>query len=514
MAARRRTDTPENNSVTATDPPSSETHHSAARPAAHGVVLLSAAQAILLVCGYAVHIVTARNLSVESYGRFVVVISVIGVARAFQMTLLPSGFRKIVSEDHRRLHVALSVGAKWYALTVAVLFVAFLALTPLLARLLGDPALLVPMIVVAFELPFHGAFVLSRSLLGAVRHYASIALVLIVYALSRILAVAVLVYLRPVVASAVLGQVVAVLIAGAFALVLCLRARKGVPSVPYPPLMRRAWHWTAFEFPGQLGMHILTNLDLWMLTAYVTSRPLVGLYGAAYALSRLPRFFIAAVGNAVFPRVSGAHAAGDDDLARSVAARAVRLIIIVFVLACALVAGSASAVVTLLFKSAYARAGLCLAILMAAMSFFGLMSLLCSLIAAANRPGVRLALILSLVPLALVLNLLLIPRLELTGAALASLITLALGALSASIMAQRCLGTLRIKGTLLRCLAAGAAVGVLGGLWPAAGLMLLAEFALCGLLYLLILLLAREFRHDDLKLFQSLLTPSARRNTD
>lgn len=453
----------------------------------------------MVVFGYVIHIAAARLLdSRADYGRFVVVLSVMTWVKYSHGLLLLPGFRKIVSEDHRRLRPALIAAAKWYTLIALAFFLAFRGCAPLLARALGDPALVPFLALAALEIPFFAALFMSRQLLTAIRRYASAGVPMMVYAVVRAGVACSLLLLGYGVAGAIGGHVIGTLVACVIALTLCLRAQAQIPEAPYPAMMRRALHWTALEFPASLGMLTLASLDLWLVGRLIEDRELTGLYGAAFTLSRLPQFFVVGMRGAVFPRVSGALAEGKSDLAREVGAKAIRLLIMLFVPFCCLMAGAGRQIVELLFPAKFGGAGGPVVLLSIAMSCLGLTMLLCSLVAAANRPGVRLALVAVLLPLGFVLNVKLIPVWGLSGAASASLATAAAGVALASVLVYRYVGIIPPGMTILRCALGGAAVYLLSRIWPTAGAMVVVKCAAAGVLYVTALALLREVTRDDL----------------
>ncbi|MFH0963094.1 MAG: polysaccharide biosynthesis C-terminal domain-containing protein [Planctomycetota bacterium] len=467
--------------------------------ASRGVVYLAGSQATMVVFGYVIHIAAARLLAPADYGRFVVVLSVMTFIKILQAHVLVSGLRKVVSEDHRRIHAALGVGAKWYSAMIAVLLLSYLAMGPVLAKAFKDDALTTLLALSAIEIPFFAILSLSGNLLSGVRRYSASGIPLAFYGAVRAAAACTLLFLGFGAAGAVLGQVLGSVAAAALSLAFCLRVRSEIPSVPYPAMLGEAVSWTALALPAGLGLIALANLDIWFVKPFVKDASLVGLYGTAYALSRLPQFLVIGMAGAVFPRVSGAMAEGKGELARKVSAQSVRLLLVIFVPLVVITAGSSAGICRLLFSRTYEAAALPLAILMAAMSLYAVVTLLCTLIAAANRPGVRMWLVLSLLPVGFALNWALIPRWGLVGAASASLVTFAAGTIASVVLVRRCLGPIPFLWTLVRCLAAGGIVYVAGLLWPASGAMVASKVVLLGVLYLVLLFALREIRGEDLR---------------
>ena len=464
--------------------------------AAKGAVFLSAAQALVVVCGYAIHVVAARGLSSADYGRFVLVLSLVMWVKRLESGLILPGLRKIVSEDHRRLRPALEMGAKWYAIAVACVSLAFLTAAPLLGHTFGDRILVPLLLLAALEIPFFGIYSLGSVCLNALRRYRLASATRVTYAVIRAVGACALIGLGFGVGGAVVGQIAGTLAAAGLSLAFLLDARRGMPGVEYPPLARRVFAWTLVAAPVPVIIATLTSLDLWLVKGMLPDAT-AGIYASAFTLSRLPSFMMLGLGAAVFPRVSGALAEGNHSLARSVGREAMRFVILLFVPLCFLVAGSSSEILDLLFSARYTGADTVLAILMAAMSCSGGLWLVCMLLAAADRPTVRLILIAALLPLCAIINALLIPRFGMIGAATASLVTFAVGALVGGLLVYRNLKIVPPVLSALRCVAAGAAVYALTVVWPAGGWLLIVKLTTLALLYVMLLFVLGELQASD-----------------
>jgi len=105
----------------------------------------------------------------------------------------------------------------------------------------------------------------------------------------------------------------------------------------------------------------------------------------------------------------------------------------------------------------------------------------------------------ALAPLTVVLNVVLVPLLGPIGAAVALLLTMMVGLVTALAMAYRTFGMPLKWPSLLRVLIATGAVTVLGQQFETSGLLLLFELGLLMIIYLAILVGLRELGHKDLK---------------
>jgi O-antigen/teichoic acid export membrane protein len=479
--------------------------------AAQGVAYLSASHAALVIFAFAVHAVASRRLGPTDYGRFVVALSTGTWLKLITLSILIPGLCKIVSEDHRRLGAALAVGRRWQLTSTAVLCLAFIAASPLTARILGDGALAVLIAVAGVEALLYSVVALRSYLMMALRRYTNAAMTLGTFAVVRAGGAGTLVLLGLGTVGAMAGLTAGPLAAGIVAVALMWRINSRTPAEPYPAMASRALSWTLMALPADIGMATLMSVDIWIVKRCVPDLAAAGLYGAAYAVSRLPDMAVQGLVFAVFARVSGALAERDGRLARSVSTEAMRYLLIVLTPICVLAAGSAKEIMKLLFSAPYGDAAGLLTTLVAAVSCAAALKVMLSLLAAADRPGKRSLLVLGLLPVGVGLCLWLTQRMGPSGAATAALITMATGMAIGLALVYRYVGAFPPPLAALRCGLAGGAVLGLGLLWRVGGLMLLPKLASLGLLYVGLLFLLGELGVQDVR---SVLRAVSRRAGD
>jgi O-antigen/teichoic acid export membrane protein len=466
---------------------------------AQGVAYLSVSYAAVLVLGFAVHALASRRLGEGDYGRLVVAISAGTWLKVLAAALFVPGLAKIVSEDHRRLGAALSAGGRWHLRAALALMAAFAAASPLVARVLGDRALTALLALSALEAFLICRLVLRSYLLQALRRYKDAAAASATYGVFRAGGAGILLLLGLGAAGAMAGLSAGPLVAGGVATALLWRALRRLPAEPYPALWPRSLRWTAMMLPADMATATLMGLDLWIVKGVVPDPAAAGLYGAAFAVSRLADTVAQGVSSAVFARVSGALAAGQRALARSVSAEAMRFLLIVLAPVCFLAAGSGRQIMGLLFGAPYADAGRLLALLVTAVSCLAGMKLMLILLTAADRPAHKSLLVLGLLPVGAALCLWLTHRLGPVGAAVGSLTTMAAGLLVAGALVYHRVGVYPPPLAALRCGLAGGAAYALGLLWPAAGLLVVPKLGALTLLYLALLFVTRELGPDELR---------------
>jgi len=466
---------------------------------ARGTVFLSASRAAIVVVHGVIHIAVGRLVSPAAYGAFAAAFLVLAWVNAVTPSLVLPGLLKVVSEDPRRYRAALAFAVRWYLPAIAGATIVYGLSAPLLTRALGDPSLLPLLLLIGLQLPLTGVLRLGESLLIGLRRHMMTSCIRLAYACTAALVAGAFLSLGWGTTGAMAAIAAGSAAAAATALVLLLKPRVAPrEQVSYPPMGRRALHWTAASLPAVACARTLMTLDLWMVKALALPNE-AGLYAVAYMLSRFPMFAVLGLGSAVFPKVSEAAARGDLISARAASVDAMRALLIVFVPISCLTAACAPEILAFLFSPAYAGAAPALGVL-AAVTPLAAWLLLCSrLIGAADRPGISLIVIAGLLVLSAGLNWLLISGWGMMGAACASLAVFGVGAAVSTMIVHHLLGANPPLATAARCLAAGAATCALAARWPVSGPMILLKLAVLVLLFGALLVALGEIRRRELR---------------
>jgi O-antigen/teichoic acid export membrane protein len=468
-----------------------------AESATRGTVLLSTAHAIALVATGGVHILAGRLLSEEGYGRFAVVLVVLLWTNLIAGSSILLGVRKVLSEDGRRYHAALAFVGRWYAPLALGLGLLFYAVPWLPARLFGDPALVPLFRVAGLVVPLVAVVNTGVSLLSSVRRFGEAGAVRASYAVCSAAGACVLLAVHREAVWGLGGWVAGAGLAALIAGGLLAREGRGGPREAYPAMGRRVVRWAVLALPVTVGVGGAMTVDLWLVKGLVPDAAAAGVYAAAVSLSRFPMFLVHGLAGAVFPRVSGAWAAGTTGLARSVASEAMRLVLVAFAPVCFITLGAATEIAVFVYGPRYAGAGPSLVVLIVAMFCAAQSMLTLRLLAAADRLGERLAVAVAMVLLASGCGALLVPAWGPAGAAWASLIAFGVGAAAGTALVFRHLGAAPPRWTAVRCVAAGALVCVLSRAWPTSGWWVPVKLAALSAAYLLVLCLIRELRRED-----------------
>ncbi len=252
--------------------------------------------------------------------------------------------------------------------------------------------------------------------------------------------------------------------AAALAVAVWLLARRiRWPKLELPSGERRQLRRQSLPFATQDLFSVgIARIDTVMLSALAT-KAVIGFYGAAYRLLEATLFISSALAGA-FSAMFTYLGADTDPPIRAVFERALKATIVLLLPCAVALALVTEPLLALFFGSGFEEAAGALRVLAAVVVLLGVVRIASSLVVSRRDPRVLLPLFGIAMVFNLVLNLVLIPPLEATGAALAMLGTELLLLAGTMRVAARTVGRPRLVATLAA--PAAAAAGMAGAMWP------------------------------------------------
>jgi O-antigen/teichoic acid export membrane protein len=171
----------------------------------------------------------------------------------------------------------------------------------------------------------------------------------------------------------------------------------------------------------------------------------------------------------------------------------------------ALGAGAAPEIVRLIFGQRFLSAAPLLALLLFGAVALMMVSVASAILIGAGKPGWTVALASPLVPLALTGCFFFIPAWGPRGAALATTLTAAAGALASILAVKRLWGILPSATTLLRSFLLSTLAYISAAVWPAPGILLLVKLPAISLLICVAYFVLGEFSAAEMDLIRSIL---------
>jgi stage V sporulation protein B len=477
-----------------------------ARVAGRGTIYISAAKLWFILSGFGVYIALTRLVSEDQVGLYQVVIGIVSIINAVVVTGTSQTVSKYISQDESR---ADSVKAKALKLQVAVggsLSLGFFLLAPVIASYLNDARLTNYLRLAALITLSYSFYSVFTGYFNGQKKFLTQAALDATYSTLKLACIVLLVWAGFGVAGGIGGFALAaagVLITSA--IVAGRGARRG--DVRAKDLFAFQFYLLAFTFV----LNLLQKVDLILVKALsspdtIEASANAGFYGAAINVANITYQVIISITFVIFPLVSQATFANDRKLTQVYIANTLRYTLMIMALLATLFSANAASVLHVIYPDAYQASSGALGWVAFGMLAFGLIYVLTTIISASGRPTI--SLIIGVVTLAAsaALNALLIPRLGLIGAGLATTLAMFIGAgVGIGYLLTR-FGALIPLRSLARIAGCSAIIYALSLAYtPASKVVIVVKLAVLCLLYVIVLIVSREVGRDELRLLQRVM---------
>lgn len=460
-----------------------------------GTLYLMTGWSAILITGYVLNLVLARLFRLGTVGDYGTVMTVLLGVEIFVITGLPIAVQKYVSAREKDAYNILWAAMRLQLVLVSCLTVLMILSAPFLAAVFRDPGL-TPYFRLAFlNLPFYGFFHLLVSFHNGQRRFGKQAACYIFYGTAKLAFVLLLCYFHRMLEAAFVGNILGS--AASLVLAYVLLENKKIHA---PELDRELLRFALPSLLYSLMTQLLMSVDLWTVR-YFLGDEASGVYFVAVMLSRIPYYLLAGLSAVMLPTISSGLSSGALEWVRDTIRNAVRYSMMLLIPVSILLTVYSSKIIRLLFPVRYVPARSALEILGWAMSSLALMTLFLTLINADGRPKKSFLIAGCAVVLDMILNVVLVPKTGITGAALAALVSVSAGTLWGAfdiIRKFRAVPFVRSIGKLgwaTACLL-GCTLTIRSG-----GICFIGIGALGVFVFGLILFISGEIRKEDLAIF-------------
>jgi len=459
--------------------------------AARGTAALTAAEAVFVLSGWAIHVGSKHILGLELYGTLGIVLSLLTHYRVFLATGVNRAVSRFIAEEPAR---AWAVRRKTIRLQLALglgLGAGVFLAAPGLARLWGDPELVGYIRLSALFLPVFGLYSVYRGTLNGFRLFMPEALVSIVYSLLKVALLFALIW-KFEVYGAVTGYLLAVAAAAGLARSRCPRAEAG-SDFPLSRIVLFAVPVVSFSFL----ISLLQSIDLYFVRACAPDPGIdTGLYTCAQQFARIPYLLIYGLGLTLFPSIAAREK--DPAEAGRVLAKGLRWGLLLGLLPACLIGGAAPGLLELVYGADTASAAGSLRVLVVGQVLLAGLYLLAVALSAAGQPWRACVLAGAALAADAGLNLLLVKPLGGIGAAWATTLAAAGGLVGGALLVRARFRTLLPPLSALRIILTGAVLYGAGALAAPSGWGVIPVLAALALLGALLLKLTGEIDREDL----------------
>ncbi len=440
------------------------------------------------------------------FGTYTVLVGILNPFTMMMITGTIQAISKFVSENPSRYKTVIQKALLLQFMlgaTVALLFAAF---APFIADKMGDRSLISPLRIaspIIFLYSLYAAFVGG---FNGTKRFSYQALMDICFATLKVGLILGLVYMGFGIEGAIGGFASTALLMTVISGLLTINFLRKEKDVTKDITIKKI---LAFEFwimIFALAFNSLMNVDLYIVKALTEEASKVGVYSAGLQVARLPYVAVISVTFVLFPLISNATYTEDLTKTREYIYSATRYALLIVGILAFTVAACSEDVLRLIFPKLFIDGKLQLAFLALAYMGFSLLAIFCTIITSAGKPQVSTLLVITTLATSAGLTYLGMTNYGQDGAAFAVMIAMFIGAAIAMMYIRSWLQAKLPFATLFRLILAGAIVAGLSMLWiPEAKLLIMVKGASLTMLFVIILIITKEFTAEDKSRFMKVL---------
>ncbi len=466
-----------------------------------GTIYLIIASITGILTSYIMHIILARHLGPGPYGIFGVLMSLYQINRAFVQAGIPKATSKYLAEEGTNPWEIMKSSLILQIILSVVLTGVYLLLSSKIALLLHDPNLVnLIKIIGMMIIPISILFLYLDGYLNGLRKFRQEALIKILYSILKLILVLLFISFGLGILGALLGILTSIIIS--LIIVIILIKLNTFEAKSY--FSKKKIMFFAIPIIGSsLGLILMRNIDTIMIKSILGDNISVGLYTSALNISNIPYVVFSSLTLTLLPTISKSTSMGDEVLTRKYINQSMRYLLLLLMPITALIAATSRNLIIFIYSADFVGAGEILSILIFSTTFLVIFLTLISVILGSGRPNIYMALTIIGTIILVILAGYFIPIYGIKGAAIASLISSAISLILSSIYVFSKFKALINIGSFVRIVLASSLIYVILVLIEPSGFALLIAYALLSILYLILLLILREIKNEDINLIRT-----------
>lgn len=472
-------------------------------PASKGVIYISIAKFYFILTGYCIYFYLTRKLGPEKFGIYSIILSLISVINAILIAGTLQAVSKFVSEDTRFANSIKRAALKTQAIISGITFLAFFFSANLIAALFNDPDLAFYFKIASPIIIFYSFYAVFIGYFNGLGNFKKQAFLDMTFSTIKTCLILIFVFLGFSVTGAISGFVLAALSITVLAALI-----PGVKTYQNHAQKRKILHFGILIMIFTLLTNLILNMDLFLVKALLPlhlANSYAGFYNAALSIARIPYQLIIPLTFVLFPLISKSTFQNDRLKTADYISKSLRYSYVMLLLLAVLISANSRDIISLLYSDKYVFASAPLSILAFGILFFSFFLISTVIISGSGKPrdSVKIAVFILLADI--LLNSLLIPKLHLVGAALATTSSLLAGLMLCVLYLHKKFGAFIPIDSLLKISVSAGLVYILSLSLKMTGLILLIKLFFLCVVYLLLLLLLKELKEKDINYIRSFL---------
>jgi O-antigen/teichoic acid export membrane protein len=457
-------------------------------------------QIVFVLSGYFVNIMLSRRLGVEQYGIFGVVTSVLVWVELSVIVGIPTAMQKFIGEDQTHAHTLRKIAFGMQLKYSIVIFVLFFLSADVLADLLNDHRLAFYLRVASINIVLYALYRLFINVHNGMKNFGRQTLASIIYAVGKMAAIFLLVWQGMAVVGALIGNAIGTVLGLCSAIFLKADVKPSEHEFEKKKIIRYATPIILFT----LLINLFLSLDLWFVQAVLDSTS-AGYYVAASTIAKAPYFLFLALSFTLLPSLAKAKKEYDKPRVQQLIWQSTRILVVSMSLIIALVISSATEIIELLFTDLYAPAAVILQILICGLSFLTVFLVFATMLNVDDRPSSSMWICAAVIAVNVAMNLWLVPRYGIIGAASATTISTFAGMMWAGAVVYRKFVVALSLRSIVKIAIATVVAFLFGELMPDSISLLLLKWATITAAFGGMLFVLGEFRAEEVSRLKNAL---------
>ncbi|TSD01467.1 MAG: Uncharacterized protein Athens071425_410 [Parcubacteria group bacterium Athens0714_25] len=471
---------------------------------------------IFNLSGYIIHSVVGRILGPADYGRYGLVITLTTMVIILIGNGIPTAMAKYISEifdSNPAMVLAIKRRAIFLqSIVIGSITLLFYLLSPLIARILGDPTLTHLFRISTLIIPAFAAASFYFSYYTGLHLFNLQSILKVSRSAVKVIAIVSLAYFFHLKGS-IIGYIVApasvFLIAwliDKFSVTKKIRAqitaqKLETASFPWQKLTNYAWQIILFF----LAYELLISIDLYLVKGILHSDYQTGIYNAALTVGRIPYYIFYALTIILLPKISNSTAQNNHSETNKIISQSLRIMTILLVPSVVLMSVFARPIIKIFYSSQYIEASVPMAILAVGVGFLTIFYVMSFVSNGAGKTKQPMFISIFGLIVNTILNYILIKKYALIGSAIATSVSSFIVMLIALYFIHRDFGiTLKMK-NYLKIISAGIIMYFIAGFFSQGQYIFIVWSVILFAIYAGILYFIGEIKKEDLVFFGKML---------
>jgi|Deesub1362A_J573_1020465.scaffolds.fasta_scaffold00115_88 stage V sporulation protein B len=387
-----------------------------------GSIILTASNLAVRVSGYIYRILMGRMLSTTEFGILNMALPIQYLVIILASSGIAPSIAKFVAEkkeDEKALKLVISSSLVYYSIIGLALGTVFFILSkPIGVYFFGTKEVIFPFKISALAMPFGFLISVYTGVFQGFMRMNYMAAVLIFQQIARIALAVIFTVISATATSAILGSTLGFIVAVPLAFILFWRLDQRLGNPDFK-VFKEVFFFSLPVSATSISSFVLAYIDILLLGYFLTPHD-VGLYSAASPTSRLVLAFSVALYATLIPSISELRHKRNLKKIRMSIIYSYKISLAVLIPATTLSIIFSEKIISLLFGATYIEAAVPFRILVLGTAFLGIFTVNSGILQGLGKPKVPMRLLGITAGIDVVLNIILIPKLGIVGAAIAS----------------------------------------------------------------------------------------------